>query len=166
MNYRWITAGVIAVLALAAGCLAYVCLERASPKTAGADHDALGWVRHEFNLSGETLARVEALHQAYESVCLAHCHAIVESRDELRRLNTTNATPAEIATATTKARAVDEQCIASTEEHIRRIAAVIGGEEGRRYLAIVLPRVTTFDHTAPATPDLHPSSPHDHGSAK
>ena len=34
------------------------------------------------------------------------------------------------------------------------IAAAIGGREGERYLSIVLPRIATFDHSAPATLDL------------
>ena len=35
------------------------------------------------------------------------------------------------------------------------VAALIGGEEGRRYLSIVLPRVVMFDHAGPASLDLH-----------
>jgi hypothetical protein len=161
MSYRWITAGVVTVVALAAGCLAYVCFHRPLPASAAQAHDSLAWVREEFKLSPEKMARVEAMHESYELVCADHCIAIADSRKELQRLRERNAPETEIAAAMTKAASVDAQCIASTQEHIREIAAIIGGEDGRRYLSIVLPRVASFDHSAPATLDMQKSSTHD-----
>ncbi len=155
MNYRWITAGAIIALALLAGGASYLCFHHTMSVSAGQGHDSLMWVRHEFKLSGEKLAKVEALHEAYESVCAEHCIAIAESRAELKRLQEAKAAPADIEAASAKAKAVDARCIASTEAHVKEVAALIGGEEGRRYLSIVLPRVVMFDHAGPASLDLH-----------
>jgi hypothetical protein len=161
MSYRWITAGVIAVIALAAGCLAYICFHRPFPDSSAHAHDSLAWVREEFKLPPEKMARVEAMHESYELVCADHCTAIADSRKELKRLRDSNAPAAEIDAAMTRVVSVDAQCIASTQKHIREIAAIIGGEDGRRYLSIVLPRVASFDHSAPATLDMQKSSAHD-----
>lgn len=166
MNYRWITAGAIIALALLAGGLSYLCFHHTMSVSSGQNHDSLMWVRHEFKLSGEKLTKVEALHEAYESVCAEHCIAIAESRAELKRLQEAKAAPADIEAASAKAKAVDARCIASTEAHVKEVAALIGGEEGRRYLSIVLPRVVMFDHAGPASLDLHPTPTHDNPAGK
>lgn len=161
MSYRWITAGVIALVAMAAGCLAYVCFHRPLPDSAAQAHDSLAWVREEFKLSPEKMAQVEAMHESYELICADHCIAVADSRKELKRLRDHNAREAEIAAAVAKVATVDAQCVASTQKHIHEIAAVIGGEDGRRYLAIVMPRVASFDHSAPPTLDMQKTSAHD-----
>lgn len=163
MNYRWITAGAILAVALLAGGFSYFCFHHTMSMSGlhGREHDSLMWVRHEFKLSGEKLARVEAMHEAYESICAEHCLAIAESRKALTRAQAAHGSPELIAAATAKIKEVDARCLASTEAHIREVAAVIGGEEGRRYLSIVLPRVANFDHKAPASLDLHTSTTHE-----
>lgn len=166
MNYRWITAGAIVALAILAGGASYLCFHHTMSVSAGQSHDSLMWVRHEFKLSGERLAKVEALHEAYESVCAEHCIAIAESRTELKRLQTTAASTSEIEAAAAKVKAVDANCKASTEAHIKEVATLIGGDEGRRYLSIVLPRVVMFDHAGPASLDLHTAPSHDTPAGK
>lgn len=161
MKYAWITAGVIGLVALAAGCLSYFCFHQ--PIAAHDSHgdDALNWLKTEFKLTDDQFARVRAMHETYELVCVDHCQAIADSRKELQRLREAGALQPEIAAAMTKAASVDAQCVASTQNHIKEIAAVIGGQEGNRYLSIVMPRVSTFDHTAPATLDMQNPSTHD-----
>jgi hypothetical protein len=166
MNYRWITAGAIIALAILAGGASYLCFHHTMSVSAGQNHDSLMWVRHEFNLSGEKLAQVEALHEAYSTVCAEHCIAIADARKELKRLQDAGATPADIEAAAAKAKTVDARCIASTEAHIKEVAALIGGEEGRRYLSIVLPRVVMFDHAGPASLDLRSTPTHDNPTGK
>lgn len=166
MNYRWITALAVVALGVLAGGASYLCFHHTMSVSAGQSHDSLMWVRHEFKLSGEKLAKVEALHEAYESVCAEHCIAIADARKELKRLQNADASPAEIKSAADKAKAIDARCIASTEAHIKEVAALIGGEEGRRYLSIVLPRVVMFDHAGPASLDLHPTPTHDNPAGK
>lgn len=155
MNYRWITAGAIIALALLAGGSSYLCFHHTMSVSSEQNDDGLMWVRHEFKLSGEKLAKVEALHEAYESVCAEHCIAIAAARKELKSLQEAKAAPADIEAASANAKAIDARCIASTEAHVKEVAAIIGGDEGRRYLSIVLPRVVMFDHAGPASLDLH-----------
>lgn len=166
MSYRWITAGAILAIALVAGCLTYFCFHRPMQDAETHGHDSLMWVRQEFKLGGEQLARVETMHEAYELVCADHCRAIADMRKELQRLRTANAPQAEIAAAEAKAVSVDSLCVTSTQQHIKEVAAVIGGDEGRRYLSIVLPRVASFDHAAPATLDMQQTSTHDDPARK
>ncbi len=166
MSYRWITAGAILAVGLVTGCLTYFCFHRPMPDGGGHSHDSLMWVREEFKLSGEKLARVEKMHEAYELVCADHCEAIAEARKELQRLRTANAPQSEIAAAEAKAASVDSLCVTSTQTHIKEVAAVIGGDAGRRYLSIVLPRVASFDHAAPATLDMQKTSTHDDPARK
>ena len=165
MNYRWTTALAIVALGLLSGGASYFCFHDTMSIPREDRHDSLAWVRHEFGLSEEKFAKVKALHEAYELVCADHCIAIANSRTELKRLDAAQAAPADIAAAAAEAKAVDARCIASTEAHIKEVAALIGGEEGRRYLSIVRPRVVMFDHTGPATLDLHAPA-HDHTGGK
>lgn len=152
MKYGWLTAGVIGLVALAAGCISYFCFLR--PTATGTGDDSLVWLRTEFKLSDNTFTRVKAMHDSYEGVCAAHCEAIADSRRALQRLRSTGASQADIEAAMEQVSKVDAECKASTEKHVEAIAAAIGGSEGERYLSIVLPRIATFDHSAPATLDL------------
>jgi hypothetical protein len=68
MKYAWITAGVIGLVALAAGCLSYFCFHQ--PIAANHSHgdDALIWLKTEFKLTDDQFARVRAMHETYELV--------------------------------------------------------------------------------------------------
>jgi hypothetical protein len=166
MSYRWITATAIIAVGLIVGCVTYFCFHRPMPDAEAHSHDSLMWVRQEFKISGDKLARVEKMHEDYELVCADHCQAIADARNELKRLRVANAPQAEITAAEAKAASIDSLCVTSTQTHIKEVAAVIGGEEGRRYLSIVLPRVASFDHAAPATLDMQKTSTHDDPARK
>ena len=43
-------------------------------------------------------------------------------------------------------------CATAITQHVRQVAALMSPLEGRRYLALVLPKIANFDHLA--TPDL------------
>ncbi len=162
MKYGWLTAGIIGLLALAAGCLSYVCFLRPAAAEKASDDDSLVWLRTEFKLSDSTFTRVKAMHESYEVICAAHCQAIADARRSLQHLRNTGASQLEIDAAMKQTSRVDAECRASTEKHVEAIAAAIGGREGERYLSIVLPRIAVFDHSAPATLDLQPHhSAHD-----
>jgi len=169
MNFRWATVAAIAALTLAVGCISYHCFHHPMPASVGHDDPALAWVEHEFDLSGEKLARVKAMHEAYVGVCAEHCRVIAETRQKLRELQAARAAPEEIAAVSAEAAAADAHCMASTREHIREVAAAIGGAQGQRYLDTVLPRVAGFDHSAPPTLDMdktNKNTAHDHHAAR
>lgn len=152
MNFRWIAATLVLVLALSAGGITYLCLREPLPEAAAQNDDALLWLRHEFQLPAERMARIESLHDAYRVVCDEHCRMIREMRTEIRELRDRPVTAEETAAVQARAGELDIICKTSLEAHLREVAAVIGGDDGARYLAIVLPRIASFDHAG--TPDL------------
>lgn len=160
MKFRWIAAALIAALALGAGCIAYVCQRETMPKAAADDGDALLWLRHEFKLPADKMARIEKMHAAYQVVCEEHCRIIRNARVGLRKLREAQAPASEITAAEAKSKEVDLICTTSLETHMREIASVIGGEDGRRYLSIVLPRVANYDHAGAPGLDFESAKPH------
>ncbi len=161
MKFRWIAAALIAVFALVTGCITYLCLREPLVTAAASRDDALLWLRHEFRLSPEKMARIESMHGAYQSTCDEHCRQIQVARAEVQELRSSQTAVIEIAAAETRARELDLVCTTSLEAHIREVAGVIGGDNGQRYLAIVLPRISTFDHSGAPQVDLDSSAdPH------
>jgi hypothetical protein len=160
MRFRVLTTVIVLTLATTAGWITYACMHETPPALATRDDDSLLWLRHEFNLSGETFARIEKLHAEYQVVCEDHCRAIRDSRSALKRLREAQAPASDVAAAETKAKQVDLICTTSLETHMREIADVIGGSEGRRYLSVVLPRIAGFDHAAAPGVDLDTANPH------
>ncbi|MFT3783192.1 MAG: hypothetical protein QM790_14380 [Nibricoccus sp.] len=162
MKFRWIAAAVIIALALGAGCLAYVCMREPMPKMAAGEDESLLWLRVEFKLPAEKMARIAQMHEDYQGVCADHCRNIWEARAVVRKLKAAQASASDVAAAEAKAREVDLVCTTSLEAHLREIAKIIGGAEGERYLSIVLPRIAHFEHTGAPKLDLDPATAHDH----
>jgi uncharacterized membrane protein len=160
MKFGWIAAALIAVAALATGCITYLCMRESLPAGAAQD-DALLWIRHEFRLSPEQMAQIEARHAAYQVVCDEHCRLVREARATIATLHATTTDAASMAAAHARAEELDLLCKTSLEAHLREIAGVIGGDAGARYLATVLPRIAAFDHSGTPQVDLESSAdPH------
>jgi hypothetical protein len=119
-------------------------------------------LRCEFKLPAEKMARIAQMHEAYQGTCEEHCRRIREARAELRKLQAAQAAPSEIDAAEAKSKAVALICTTSLETHLREIGNVIGGDEGQRYLSIVLPRIAHFDHAGAPNLDLDTAGTHDH----
>jgi hypothetical protein len=98
------------------------------------------------------------VHGAYQSVCQGHCDAIAAARADFAKARAQKRPPDEIAAIHAQLEKLDEVCKAGTTAYVEKIAGIIGGGEGGRYLAIVLPRVAYFDHSAAATPGLRGTS--------
>ncbi|MEY4489502.1 MAG: hypothetical protein RIQ79_2010 [Verrucomicrobiota bacterium] len=155
MKYRLMTLVLLLALAAGAGAVSYYCLGGSTSHMSASD-DSLVWLRSEFKLNNEQMRRIEALHLAYQDVCADHCAAIGEARGDLRELKTAGAPETRIREAETKLTEVDTACRSSTEAHARAVAAIMGEEQGARYLAVVLPRLAHVDHTG--APDLQANS--------
>lgn len=162
MKFIWTTVVIVIALAAGAAGVTYLCMRGDRPVMSGGD-DSMTWLRSEFKLTPAQLAEIEKIHEAYQSVCEDHCALIMEQRAKLRRLQSEGAPDADIAAAQAEAKRLDENCRASLEAHIRQVAGLIGGEQGERYLATILPRIARFDHGG--SPDLSLNSkekgPHD-----
>lgn len=100
---------------------------------AAREQDAMAWLRTEFHLTDAQFAAVKKLHDDYGAVCGRHCAAIMAAKKR-------SAPASEVA-------ALEKTCVDSMSEHFRRVAALMPDPEGGRYLAMVLPRVTGYEHT-------------------
>ena len=70
---------VLAVAATAYGLTRYYGASR-QPE------DQWTWLRREFHLDGAQLARIQALHAAYQPVCASHCSRIMAAKARLAAL--------------------------------------------------------------------------------
>jgi len=131
---NWALTLVFALVACAVSFGAFYTLNREPPALRAATRagDALAWIRVEFHLTDAQFAEIKQLHERYGAQCDAHCRAIMAAQ---RR----HASRAELA-------ALEATCVQSMTDHFQRVAALMTPDEGRRYLAIVLPRVHDFDH--------------------
>lgn len=125
----------VAVTAAAFGVSYAVCREPGLHPVA-AESEAMTWLRTEFQLNDAEFAAIKTIHEEYGVVCGRHCAAIMAAR-------TRSAPPAEIA-------ALEKTCVEAMTGHFKNVAALMSAEQGKRYLATVLPRVESHGHaTAP-----------------
>ncbi len=131
---NWLVTVLIAFAACALSFGAFYAFNRepAPLRAAAQSGDAMEWMRLEFKLSDAQYAAIQRLHEDYSAVCSAHCSAIMAAEKR-------GAPNAEVV-------ALENTCVQSMTEHFQRVAALMSPEEGKRYLAIVLPRVHDYDH--------------------
>jgi hypothetical protein len=133
---------VIAVAATAYGVTRY--LHTRKPE------DPWAWLRREFHLSDAQLARIKALHQAYEPVCADHCNRIMAVQERMAGLERTAAKDSpEYAAALKEWEGVKRECNEATLQHLLKVAAEMDPVQGRHYLDLMVPRITQYDHREP-----------------
>ncbi len=108
------------------------------------------WLRREFHLNDRQLARIHALHEAYQPVCADHCSRILSARQRLDALGRSSRkdTPEYVATID-RWEGVKRECQEATLHHLAAVAAAMAPDDGRRYLAMMVPRVIHSDHLEP-----------------
>ena len=150
--------GTIAVLVLAAATVGVVCYRlNCDPAlhAAAASGDAMAWLRTDFHLNDQQFAAIKKLHADYAPSCSEHCRMIqeaIKARDALKA-----ADPVETAAAERRLQGLRSACETAITAHVRQVAALMAPEDGRRYLALVLPKIAGFDHLT--APDLHLNNP-------
>lgn len=104
--------------------------------------DQWGWMQREFHLSHPQLLRIQTLNAAYQPVCVDHCNRLLKVRRELTALQKAGRrnTPDYVQTLI-EWEGVKRNCEEGTFKHIQAVAAVMDPKDGRRYLAITVPRV-------------------------
>lgn len=152
-RYLWATLGLVLVLAVGAGVACYHFSCDRSAHEAARDGDVMGWMRHEFCLNETQYAEILRLHTEHSAVCAQHCAVVRTAREHVATAKRLDAAPA-LAAAEQELKQSAEVCRASTEAHVRRVAAVMAPEQGMRYLALVLPRLSSLDHEGPPSPRL------------
>ena len=133
---------VLVVAASAYGLTRYLGSQR--------NEDQWTWLRREFHLSDAQYARIVALHQAYQPVCADHCRRIGALQQRLAELERSGAGQSPDYVAAQQAwQDVKLECNRATLLHLQRVAAEMAPDQGRRYLALTVPRLAQFDHREP-----------------
>jgi hypothetical protein len=151
--------GTMALLAFVAAATGFVCYRlNADPvlHAAAAKGDAMAWLRTDFHLNDAQFEAIRKLHEAYAPSCAEHCRMIQEAtkaRDALKA-----ADPAAVAAAERKLQELRTACETAIARHVRQVAAEMSPADGARYLALVLPKISDFDHLVP--PDLRLNHTH------
>ncbi len=143
----------LALLALVVAALAYGLTRWLACSHTGSDADELAWMKTEFHLTPSQTVAIEKLHDDYNPVCLEHCHLIRETRVRLTAIEA--ATPrdfAAYAAAQTEMTRLKAVCHDATKKHLEAVAAQMSPDEGRRFLALTLPKLAGQSHDAPLDP--------------
>lgn len=112
--------------------------------------DQWTWLRREFHLTATQFARIKALHAAYQPVCANHCSRIMAVQKRLAELEQAGAKDSPgYAKAQQEWDAVKHECNEATLQHLHRVAAEMNSDQGRRYLALMVPHITQYDHREP-----------------
>ena len=153
------TIGLLIGIAVAAGFVSFRLGRNSDVRDALDKRDALAWLRTDFHLNDAQFAAIRTLHESYSVVCEGHCHAIQEAAMTRTALSSA-AQPdaAAVVAAERRLQELREICENAIAAHVRRVATEMSPAEGQRYLALVLPKIANFDHTAP--PDLRLNTRH------
>lgn len=150
MRYRVLTLLVVLGMVAVIGALCYRMGSERELHVAAREGDPMRWLRTEFRLNEAQYARIARLHQDYGKICAEHCRKIQEAMDGRDTLAA--AKPADgvkLAASEQRVRELESVCERSIEAHVREVAACMPAKEGERYLAMVLPRISSFDHKGP-----------------
>lgn len=155
MKFLGFTVAILALLAVGTGYTCYHLNSVQDLHEAARKGDAMAWLRADFRLDDRQSAEIKKLHEAYAPSCEEHCRLIQEAakaRDALRATNGSD--PAAVAAAERTLQELRATCETAISAHVRQVAGLMSPEDGRRYLALVLPRIAAFDHQAAPALDL------------
>jgi hypothetical protein len=147
------TLAFVVLLAGLAGVIVYRIASTDDVAQALAKKDPMEWLRADFDLNDAQFTAIKQLHDSYSVVCEEHCRAIQDAaraRNELKTSAKADATA--IAAAERRVEELRRVCESAIATHVRACAEHMSPGAGRRYLALVLPKIKDFDHEAP--PDL------------
>jgi len=96
----------------------------------------LDWLRQEFHLNADELARIQKLHDGYLPQCAEMCAKIAAKKAEVAAVlnGSTNVNPATQQKLAELA-ALRAQCQAQMLQHFTEVSRTMPPDEGRRYLA-------------------------------
>jgi hypothetical protein len=139
----------VVVLAGAAGFVTYRASGDGAVREALSRQDAMEWLRTDFQLSDAQFAAIKKMHDAYSTVCEEHCREIQMAARARRELESAaQPDPAAIAAADRRVEQLRLVCESAIATHVRQCAEAMSPEAGRRYMALVLPKIKDFDHEA------------------
>ena len=151
----------LAALALAAGTgwfVKSVCCRRAEKA------DPLDWLRTEFHLNADQLARIRQLHDGYLPTCESHCDRIARLNASLKVVledREKGAASPEVSELLKQIGVARAECQAAMLRHFVEVSRAMEPEQGRRYLA-EMQRLTIFSH-GNIEASMSSEHPGDHG---
>jgi hypothetical protein len=157
MKYLRGTLAAIVLLAAGTGYVEYRLTCDGALHAAALKGDTMEWLRTDFHLSDAKLSEIRQLHDAYAGSCEEHCRMIQEATRARRALEAAHGDKAAMEAANERIQALRSLCEGAIAAHVRKVASLMSPDDGRRYLALVLPKIANFDHTAP--PDLRLGHP-------
>jgi hypothetical protein len=138
----------LGALALGAAVFAgsYFAGQRAGALYCANPADDLAWLRLEFHLNDDQMARIRQLHEGYKPQCAKMCALIAAKKAELQATlsNGTNIT-AEAQTELTELGELRARCQAQMLRHFIAVSQAMPPEEGRRYFA-EMEKITLGSH--------------------
>ena len=153
MKYLLGTIAAIFLAAIATGLMCYRLNSEPALHAAAEKRDAMQWLRNDFHLTPDQFAAIRELHASYAGTCSEHCRLIQAATQVRAALAATQAAdPVAVAAAERKVQELRAVCESAITTHVRQVAALMAPADGQRYLALVLPKIADFDHTA--VPDL------------
>jgi uncharacterized membrane protein len=152
MNHLATTLLLVAAIAGGVGFVAFRTTGDKQITQALQKRDAMEWLRADFNLTDAQFAAIKKLHDSYSVVCEEHCREIMRAVRARNQLKAPNSDVAALAAAERKIEELRLVCESAIASHVRECAKHMSPEAGRRYLALVLPKIKDFDHQA--APDL------------
>lgn len=154
---------ILGALALGAAVFAgsYFIGQRASVVYCTNPADNLAWLRHEFHLNDDQMARVRQLHEGYKPQCAKMCALIAAKEAEVQTAlgGGTNVT-ANAQKKLTELGELRAQCQAQMLRHFIAVSQAMPPEEGRRYLA-EMEKITLGSHEE-VEQSMSPSAGHEH----
>ncbi|OAM87839.1 periplasmic heavy metal sensor [Termitidicoccus mucosus] len=137
-------AAVLILLAIASGLAAFFATH--AFRAGSPPGDEMRWLADEFALTPAQAAAIRQLEADYAPVCAEHCRRINEIRARLAALEK-NSPDYEAARA--QWTELVRECNAATMRHLESVAAAMSPGQGRRYLALVVPKLARHEHTQP-----------------
>lgn len=124
--------------------------------------DDLAWLRMEFGLGEEEMARVRVLHEGYLPRCREFCARIAARKDELRAVLASGTEAHEsIGRRLAEIGSIRAQCQTAMLLHFEEVSRAMPPEQGRRYLDEM--RRLTLDAHHECERSMSPETPGTHG---
>jgi len=138
----------LAVVGVALAAATFRVSDRLSASRLAANTDDLDWLRMEFRLNDQDLARVRQLHDGYLPECHSYCLRIANARRELQNaLSSGTNVSATVEAKLKEIGALRAECQTAMLRHFAEVSRVMPPAQGQRYLA-EMQRLTLGTHEA------------------
>jgi len=151
----------LALIGLSAAALGLICFRLSCDtalQVAAEKGDVWQWLRQDFHLTDQQFAAIQGVHQVYAGSCVEHCRLIQEATKLRDALAAKTSSPAARVAAELAVKELRSVCEHALTGHVQKVATLMAAEDGRRYLALMLPKIAAFDHAT--APDLQMNHTH------